>query len=407
MTAAIFTIVSKNYFGYAKTLAQSMATSKGVAADFHVLVVDRRDDAFARAHPGCRITWVEDLQIPGFESIAFKYDILELNTNVKPSFAKYLLKQYEKVVYLDPDIYVYGSLAPILAALDDHPVVLTPHITVPIDDGRVPGEQELLRAGIYNLGFAAFSRTPEAGRLLDWWERRCLGLAYDEQSQGLFVDQKWMNFAPVFCDRLLVLKQPQYNVAYWNLHERRLSSKDGIHMVNGEKPLVFFHFSGLPAAGNETISKYQNRFTLSERPDLVAIFEAYRSSLRQNGQAEYAAIPYGFGVFSNGVRISALARRVVSEEVLRDVQGSPFDAQGWLYSTLLRSGLIERSRASAAGESTGRKSGGNVKKRARFLIELLLKVLLRVLGPERYFSVVRYLTSQVTTRKQQFLIKRG
>ncbi|MDZ4073465.1 MAG: hypothetical protein U1E04_01800 [Hylemonella sp.] len=406
MNAAVFTIVSTNYFGYAKTLAQSLATSNGVAADFHVLVVDPRDEAFARTHPDYRITWVEDLQIPGFESIAFKYDILELNTNVKPSFAKYLLRQYEKVVYLDPDIYVYGSLAPILAALDDHPAVLTPHITVPIDDDRLPGEQELLRAGIYNLGFAAFSRAPQARRLLDWWERRCLNLAYDEQSQGLFVDQKWMNFAPVFCDELLVLKEPQYNVAYWNLHERRLSRKNGAYQVNGEQPLVFFHFSGLPAGGIETISKYQNRYTLKDRPDLTALFQAYRAALLENGQGEYAARPYGFGVFSNGVRITGLARRVVSAGRPEDLQGGPFDASGRLYAMLQRSCLIDSSRPRADGEPADRKPGGRTKRAARTVMQVFFRVLLRLLGPERYFSLLRYLTSQVTARKQQFLIKR-
>jgi lipopolysaccharide biosynthesis glycosyltransferase len=406
MTAAIFTIVSRNYFGYAKALAQSVAASNGAAADFHILVVDPKDEAFARANPGCHITWVEDLQIPGFEGIAFKYDILELNTNVKPSFAKHLLKRYEKIIYLDPDIYVYGSLAPIFAALDDHPVVLTPHITAPIDDDRVPGEQELLRAGIYNLGFAAFNRAPAAVQLLDWWERRCLGLAYDEQSQGLFVDQKWMNFAPAFCDRLLVLKEPQYNVAYWNLHERRLTRQDGVYLVNDEKPLVFFHFSGLPAGGNETISKYQNRYTLTERTDLVAIFEAYRACLAANEQEEYARLPYGFGAFSNDVRITGLARRVASEACSEDLEANPFDARGRLYASLLRSGLIDASRKRADGGPTDRKPGGRTTRVGRSLMQLFFKVLLRLLGPERYFSLLRYLTSQVSARKQQFLIKR-
>ena len=39
-----------------------------------------------------------------------KYGILELNTNVKPTFMKHLLAAYDldTLVYLDPDIFCYA-----------------------------------------------------------------------------------------------------------------------------------------------------------------------------------------------------------------------------------------------------------------------------------------------------------
>ncbi len=64
----------------------------------------------------------------GLLSTAFKYDILELNTNVKPSFLRYLLNSgIEELVYLDPDIFVYKELTPIFDALSHSAIVLTPH----------------------------------------------------------------------------------------------------------------------------------------------------------------------------------------------------------------------------------------------------------------------------------------
>ena len=52
-----------------------------------------------------------DIGLEDVRGEAMKYDILELNTNVKPTFLKHLLERYglTKLVYLDPDIFVYRS----------------------------------------------------------------------------------------------------------------------------------------------------------------------------------------------------------------------------------------------------------------------------------------------------------
>ncbi|MCK7499234.1 MAG: glycosyltransferase [Comamonadaceae bacterium] len=338
MTQTVFTIVSRNYFAYARTLGDSLRQSNPTI-EFNVLIVDRKDPSFEAQHPDWRITWVEDLEIADFVHVAFKYDILELNTNVKPTFAKRLLERHDKVIYLDPDIFVYDSLAPVLERLDRHPVVLTPHTTTPIDDDKLPGELEFLNSGIYNLGFAAFNNSPEARKLLDWWERRCLDLAYNDQPCGLFVDQKWMDFAPSLCPDVCVLRDKAFNVAYWNLHERTVHIIDGKPFIDAA-PLVFFHFSGLPPRGDDRISKYQTRFSLSGRPDVAPLFGRYRETLEGNGHADYLKLPYGFGVFTDGAHISSLARRSIIEHQSFSSGFSPFDAGGPVYETLKRANII-------------------------------------------------------------------
>ncbi len=118
-----------------------------------------------------------------------KYDILELNTNVKPTFMKYLLAQFEleALVYLDPDIYVYTPLIPIMEMLRAFNVVLTPHLTSPLpDDGRSPCERDLLYNGTYNLGFIAVTNSHESIRMLDWWELRCLHEAFSEGRSAVY-----------------------------------------------------------------------------------------------------------------------------------------------------------------------------------------------------------------------------
>jgi hypothetical protein len=40
-------------------------------------------------------------------------------------------------------------------------------------------------------------------------------------ANGLFTDQKWLNFAPVFFDGVSIIRSSRHNVATWNLTTRR------------------------------------------------------------------------------------------------------------------------------------------------------------------------------------------
>lgn len=404
MKNTVFTIASRNYFAYTKTLGNSLRISNP-EVDYHILVVDRKDPDFEAENSDWKISWVEDLGIEKFEHVAFKYDILELNTNVKPTFIKKLLENHEKVIFLDPDIYVYGSLSRILDLLDQHAVVLTPHITVPINDQKLPGEAEFLNSGIYNLGFAAFNNSPESRAVLIWWEQRCLESAFNEQARGFFVDQKWMDFVPSLCASAFILRDPQYNMAYWNLHERSVQSVDGVPLVDGTR-LAFFHFSGLPPLGDDRVSKYQTRFNLVDRPDIAPLFEAYRNALASNGHHEYLKYIYGFNSFSNGVAISSVARRVAAGLPNFSQVPSPFDAKGPIFAAMLKSRLISGSANSARPANNHPSTVILEQARLDKFTSLVFRMLLRIFGPGRYERLMRYINQKSTLRSQSFLLRR-
>ena len=107
----IATIISANYIAFARVLANSIA-AVGYPR-LVVLLVDRKTPELqALIHnQNFDCLFAEDLNINGFERLAFKYDVTELCTALKPTFLKYLLtKHTDLVVYLDPDIYVYQRL---------------------------------------------------------------------------------------------------------------------------------------------------------------------------------------------------------------------------------------------------------------------------------------------------------
>src|ERR1035437_7393078 len=79
---AAVTICSTNFMAKALALRESYL-SYHPESDFYILIVDRKHDRFENLAPDIRVLWVEDLGIENFSHYAMKFDILELNTNVK------------------------------------------------------------------------------------------------------------------------------------------------------------------------------------------------------------------------------------------------------------------------------------------------------------------------------------
>ncbi len=108
---------------------------------------------------------------------------------------------------------------------------------------------------MYNLGFIAVGES--ARPFLDWWWQRTRREALVDVPKMMFTDQRWVDFVPSFFDHH-ILKDPGYNVAYWNLHGREVRAEGDRYLVNGE-PLKFFHFSGFDSRRSWLLSKHQGR----------------------------------------------------------------------------------------------------------------------------------------------------
>lgn len=398
---AACTIVSRNYAAYAKTLQDSLSQTNP-DIDFYVLIVDRKDLEFQYKFGINKILWVEDLKIQNFQRLAFKFDILELNTNVKPFVLKKLAKDYNYVFYFDPDIYIYKSINTLIELLSNKTALLTPHATVPIDDDKKPGEIDFLRSGIFNLGFIGLRSCDESFRLLDWWGRRCSEIGFNDIRQSLFVDQKLVDLVPAFFDGVVITRSPIYNVAYWNLHERHIEVSDPLNPIVNGLPLVFFHYSGLTENFNGEsrldISKYQNRSDFHSHPNLKILFDHYRSKLIANGHGELMNIRYSYGSFSNGELINPVSRRLFSLfENKVDENCDPFEAEGPVYKKLAKVRALGGSNHQAAASSyNSHKYSTSMK-----VMEKLLYLSFLILGPSRYNLLMSYFGYISSLRNQK------
>jgi hypothetical protein len=404
---AACTIISPNYLAYARTVAASYLAQHPGHRFFVLIVADLTDVRPFANEPfeAVLLPWIGWADAADLLKAAMRYEILELNTNVKPTFLKHLLAQYEldAVTYLDPDIFVYSPLTPVFAALEAGDCVLTPHLTSPVFDGKQPGEQEMLYNGTYNLGFCAFRNTPNAGAILNWWEERCLHLGFSEGRTGLFVDQKWMNLAPGLFENVAILRHPGLNMAYWNLNDRVLSGNSTAPVVNGTSPLIFFHFSGLILDDSAVLSKNTDRFTLATRPDLAGIFGAYRTTVLGNKDRTLESLPYGFDSFTDGTAITRLARRLYAQHEGSFGHADPFDSQGPFFhfarKTRLLAGKVIPQKA------TWREFSGT--DRRVEAVHTLLRLALRLLGPNKYELLMRYLAHISVLRNQSVFLKPG
>jgi glycosyltransferase involved in cell wall biosynthesis len=253
--------------------------------------------------------------------LAFKFDMVELQTTLKPFAFRYVFQKMKvsSTIFLDNDIWVTGSLLPLQRELRKRSAIVTPHILSPIpEDGNKQKDLDFLTAGVFNFGFVAFRNSPTANAFLDFWSQRLSLYGYVDHEKGMFYDQNWGMFIPAFFDHedYMVIRDPRYNIAYWNLHttgaKLNLDNTSGLPRLDGEHA-VFVHFSGMSLLEEFDmygISRHQNRYTLNDFPKLEAVMKAYIHMLEEHDALAFRTIPYGYSTFFDGTTIEPLMRRV-------------------------------------------------------------------------------------------------
>lgn len=293
MNNIVFTICSNNYLAQAKILSDSVYNYSRDCYDFYIVLCDEYSERIDYSDFHAKFVLAKDLNIANFDWMTRYYNIIELNTAIKPFAFKYLIAAYlpEYIHYLDPDTCTYMSLKEIEKEMGpDNSMLLTPHELSPLPfDGKHPADNTFLNAGIYNLGFLGLKVTEESKRMLEWW---CAFLAEHcviDHAKGLFVDQLPMELVPLFFKEVKVSRHRGINAAYWNLHERTIEIKNGQYLVNGNYPLVMYHFSSYKIDNPDLISCHCDRHEMNT-PALKQLFGDYRNKLLQTKYRDYKKV---------------------------------------------------------------------------------------------------------------------
>ena len=252
----------------------------------------------------------------GFHAMATAYDVTEFATSIKPFLLRLILQTADCAVYLDPDIFVYAPLDPLINATFRAGWSLTPHCVQPMRrEGMYPSEVNIMAAGVYNLGYVGVTRA--ALPFLEWWSERLRHQALIDPSNQLFTDQRWIDLAvPLFSPHIEL--SPAYNVAYWNVDQRPLERVGDVVMV-GNEPLRFFHFSGYDRTAPWWLSKYQPRdprVLLSDYPLVGELCQAHTEAVVAAGADIDEILPYGWADAYPGMPLDAPLRRHFHEALV-------------------------------------------------------------------------------------------
>jgi hypothetical protein len=292
-----YTVCSLNRLGQIIVLAKSLLQHNPEYRFIAGLADEVNNRIDVKSFPFIEFIPLSQLRLPQLDKLDKQYDIFELSCALKAFYGSYLFENYnpEILLYFDTDICVYNNFSIIERALDNHPVLLSPHFITPIpNDGKFPLERDVLNAGLYNGGFLGLKNSMKTKQFLSWWQQRLSDQGFNNVCEGMMVDQLWLNLVPLYFSDTGILTNEGCNLAYWNMHERKLVKKDGEYFAN-DQPLVFFHFSGFRIDKPHLLSTHQNRYKLSENEVLKSIVKNYSDLLTANHFESYLSIPSVYG----------------------------------------------------------------------------------------------------------------
>jgi hypothetical protein len=291
-------------------------------------------------------------------------------------------------VYLDPDTFLFSDLEPVFETLGTHSIILTPHATQPISDELRPNNIDFMRFGTFNLGFYAVNNDGNARAFLEWWHSTCLDQCFYEPHIGLGVDQKIVDLAPCFFEGVHILKDPGFNLAFWNLHYRTISNEKDQFFVNGSSLLRFVHFSSYDDEDEKAIAVKQTRFISGSRPDFAKVSSLYRSALLEAREAvDVADKKYGYSNFENGSKLTPALRRFYAISQVSSVidDPNPFTSkQVFRYAKVNKLLDLDVSNGSVRFNQVSEYDS-----KRRFLSSVLY-LILRIVGVKRYFLLMKF-----------------
>lgn len=322
-----FTSITTSYLPKARVLAQTLKSHNPDAIMHLVVSDDLPKDFVLENEPFDYVWYAEDfIKTDNNKQWFFKHTVVELCTAVKGAGALHILQQTgtDKIVYLDPDIGVFGDLSPLSEMLDENSVLLTPHQIEPaIREQGIKNEEICsLKHGVYNFGFFAVKNDEYGLKFLNWWNDRLMKYCYDDIPNGLFTDQKWGDLIPAMFDSVKIIRLPEYNVATWNLATRKVTGneKEG-WFVNG-RPLKFYHFTGYDSGAHRAmLAQYAD-----ENDDVWHLSLWYEKQLELAEQEKLGKTPYKYAFYQNGKKIQNSERHLFRkrEDLIKTFK-NPFD----------------------------------------------------------------------------------
>jgi len=414
MKKCIFTIVAQNYIGLAQILEKSIKRHE--STDFFIIVADELQQMTL---PNNIVIAKDSL---GYDTgqwidMAYKYNLTEFCTAIKPAAFQYLIQQgYDEVIYFDPDIYVFSPLTKIWEELQSHDMVLTPHVAGIHPHYQGEDEWAICVTGIFNLGFCAVHNSPNTQSALTWWKKRLETQAFCNRAVGTFTDQKWMDWMPALMgDRLYVLRDLGANLAPWNFFERKIIQTENMTLqvcyryddcVTKATPLIFMHFSGYDyALLMQGIVTHQRLKDPLQYSDIELATTQYSKALMENSALfnAFEHQTYSYDVYDNGEKIENFHRKLYNGYVQYGEQvENPFSTgRNSFYARLKKHNLLSDKSIDKLTPKNYQGLESKIK-----ILDRFFALLCSIIGYKRYTLFIKSLYRYAQVQNHSFLIKK-
>lgn len=242
------TIITGNYLHYAVALHDSLLEhNKDI--NFSVLITTpiTDNDLFARFknRNDVDLYYVEDFKDSLSVEIKDKYHQNYHDAyrwNMKPMLIiKLLAKGFNKVIYIDSDVFFFNDYNFLFTQLEDCKVLLSPHWRS--SDPLIDETNFRLNFldGIFNGGFIGASTDSEP--ILKYWAKLCLFNCEVNRKDGYYVDQRYLDILPTRFKGVDHINHKGCNVANWNMQDCKRVLKNNTVFINGTDPIIFIHFT--------------------------------------------------------------------------------------------------------------------------------------------------------------------
>ncbi|MBL7743819.1 MAG: hypothetical protein JNN00_10135 [Chitinophagaceae bacterium] len=246
------TIITANYFPKALALFRSLQQFDE-KVKLQVLVADNNEVSGSYTIPEA-ISLVLASRLSGYSLVndLYKkyahYDMDSFRWSLKPLFASWLLENgFEKVFYIDCDMFFVNDYRFLFTDLDHSSVLLTPNWTNsdPLKDKD--SFFSLFTSGLFSAGF--FGVNKKALPALHWWAQACHFMMGEHIQHGIRADQKYLDVFPVKFEDTCIIRHRGCNIGAWNIEESKRELVNGEVLINGKFPVIFIHFDDMMVKG--------------------------------------------------------------------------------------------------------------------------------------------------------------
>lgn len=179
------------------------------------------------------------------------------------------------VIYLDADIMVFANPDKILPQQNEKCMVLTPHgASCKYFVDLIP------TVGKFNAGYVAFRNNDNGKNALSWWRRKCEELCPATPTNGVYADQKYLEFLPGLFQGTFESSHKGLNAGPWNILGEKVYLDRGKILIDGDE-LILYHMQGFKVLGEKIFDAYRSKIKIDKNL-MRLIYKPYSDRLKSS-----------------------------------------------------------------------------------------------------------------------------